>query len=282
MNFLRHLNTNSTPPQYIFKHNVRLMTFFPLPAFNDNYIWIYHDDQQSLLWAVDPGDAEVVKDYCQTNECRLAGILVTHHHNDHIGGVKSLVEAFDCPVYGPKTLHPDVVSHAVQEGDMLTIQDYELLVMATPGHTLDHLCYVGTSQTNPFILCGDTLFRGGCGRLFEGSPAQMLQAMTRIRELPAHTLVYGTHEYTQANYRFAQAIDADNDALRKANANADELRSNGLPTLPSTIEQERQTNPFLRFDVGPVVQGAAALLREAPATDLVGAFAQIRRAKDGF
>ncbi|RDL43183.1 hydroxyacylglutathione hydrolase [Marinomonas piezotolerans] len=258
------------------------MTFIPLPAFNDNYIWITHNREQKHIWVVDPGDAEVVDSYCKQNACRVAGILITHHHKDHIGGVKTLVDNYDCEVFGPRHLAPEVISRPLEEGDCVTVDGEELLVLATPGHTLDHLCYVGQSSDTPFILCGDTLFRGGCGRLFEGSPAQMLQSLTRLRQLPGDTLVYGTHEYTLANYRFARAIDPDNVALQNSEQQAARLRANHTPTLPSTIAVEQQTNPFLRFDVASVVRGAAELLGEAPASDLIGAFAQIRRAKDGF
>ncbi len=259
------------------------MTFFPLPAFNDNYIWITKDDAQKTIWAVDPGDAQVVLDHCRNHEVTLAGILITHHHKDHIGGVAELKAQFSCPVYGPESLSPALVTHPLRQGDCLTVQQTEFMVLETPGHTLDHLCYFAEpAQQDPILLCGDTLFRGGCGRLFEGTPAQMLNAMARLRELPQNTQVYGTHEYTLANYRFALAIDGSNQALIHANNEAQELRDQKRPTLPSSIALETQTNPFMRFDWQEVVAGAAALLNEQPAQDLINGFAQIRRAKDGF
>ncbi|MBM6551912.1 hydroxyacylglutathione hydrolase [Marinomonas ostreistagni] len=259
------------------------MTFFPLPALNDNYIWITENSEQKKIWAVDPGDASVVKDYCQNHGVTLAGIILTHHHWDHTDGVPELRNSYDCPVYGPESLAPDKVTVPVRQGDTITINQVELMAIATPGHTLDHLCYFGEPEHDaPILLCGDTLFRGGCGRLFEGSPAQMLNAMTRLRELPGDTRVYGTHEYTLANYRFAKAIDPDNQALEKADQDAQALRQDQQVTLPSTIALEVQTNPFFRFDVPHVIDHAAQLLNETPASDLVSAFAQIRRAKDGF
>ncbi|WP_067098686.1 hydroxyacylglutathione hydrolase [Marinomonas atlantica] len=259
------------------------MTFFPLPAFNDNYIWITKDATQKTIWAVDPGDAQVVLDYCKAEQLTLAGILITHHHKDHTGGVEALKKAFNCPTYGPESLSPTLVTHPLRQGESVTVHHQEFLVLETPGHTLDHICYFAEpEQQAPQLLCGDTLFRGGCGRLFEGSPAQMLNAMTRLRELPHTTQVYGTHEYTLANYRFALAIDPNNTALLNANHEAKTLRAEQTPTLPSTIAMEAQTNPFMRFDWQEVVTGAAHLLNEEPAQDLINGFAQIRRAKDGF
>ncbi|SBS30314.1 Hydroxyacylglutathione hydrolase [Marinomonas aquimarina] len=259
------------------------MTFFPLPAFNDNYIWITNDATQKTIWAVDPGDAQVVLDYCQNQHVTLAGILLTHHHKDHTGGVPELSARFNCPVYGPASLSPELVTHPLTQGDSVMVGQTEFMVLETPGHTLDHLCYFAEAeQQDPILLCGDTLFRGGCGRLFEGSPAQMLNAMTRLRELPQNTQVYCTHEYTLANYRFALAIDGHNAALIAANNEAQALRDQNIPTIPSSIALETQTNPFMRFDWQEVVVGAAALLNEQPAQDLINGFAQIRRAKDAF
>lgn len=259
------------------------MTFFPLPAFNDNYIWITKDSAQKTIWAVDPGDAQVVLDYCHAEQVSLAGILITHHHKDHTGGVEALKATFACPVYGPEHLSPNLVTHPLRQGESVTVHNQEFLVLETPGHTLDHLCYFAESKPQtPLLLCGDTLFRGGCGRLFEGSPAQMLNAMTRLRELPQNTLVFGTHEYTLANYNFALAIDPNNTALIQANQEAQTLRANNQPTLPSSIALETRTNPFMRFDWQEVVTGAAKLLNDPPAQDLINGFAQIRRAKDGF
>lgn len=267
----------------IFKHNVGHMTFIPLPAFNDNYIWVTQATSQQTIWAVDPGDAKVVIEYCQSQQLKLAGILVTHHHKDHTGGVAELTQRYQCPVYGPVSLAPQVVTHPVQQGDEVSVADNTFLVLETPGHTLDHLCYFAESQdSKPLLLCGDTLFRGGCGRLFEGSPAQMLSAMTKLRSLPADTLVFGTHEYTLANYRFAAAIDPNNTKLVEAIKEAESLREEDAPTLPSTIALEIETNPFMRFDRKEVVEGAAKLLKEDMALDAVNSFAQIRRAKDGF
>ncbi|MBJ7549623.1 hydroxyacylglutathione hydrolase [Marinomonas ostreistagni] len=259
------------------------MTFFPLAAFNDNYIWITLDTAKKSIWAVDPGDAKVVLDYCHSQKVTLEGILVTHHHKDHTGGIQELVQHFECPVYGPESLAPHLVSKPIRQGEEILVHGTAFLVLETPGHTLDHLCYFAEPSTSKqLLLCGDTLFRGGCGRLFEGSPAQMLSSMMKLRSLPPETLVYGTHEYTLSNYRFALAIDPNNSALIEADKTATALRDNETPTLPSTIALEQQTNPFMRFDREEVVAGAAALLNEPMAMDTINSFAQIRRAKDGF
>lgn len=259
------------------------MTFFPLPSLKDNYIWISKDKDQSKIWVVDPGDENVVLDYCRSNKVTVVGILITHYHWDHTDGVAAIVQQYKCPVYGPSALYPKIVTHPLKEGDSLTVNETEFTVLETPGHTLDHICYFGeTPASDPILLCGDTLFRGGCGRLLGGDHAQLLNAMTRIRELPRNTDIYCSHEYTLANYRFASSLEPDNEILQQANLYAKKTRELNQPTLPTTLELELQTNPFLRFDIPDVISNAAKQLNEAPALDLVGAFAQIRRAKDSF
>lgn len=259
------------------------MTFFPIPAFNDNYIWAIHGHNDSQIWVVDPGSAEAVMSYCTANQVSVVGILITHHHKDHTGGVNDLVSTYNCPVYGPESLTSSCVTHAIRQGDSVSVHNLDFLVLETPGHTLDHLCYFAQPDTETaYLFCGDTLFKGGCGRLFEGTPAQMLNAMTRLRELPNFTQVFATHEYTLANYRFARTIDPSNTTLIEAERQAQRLREDNQPTLPSSIGLESQTNPFMRFDNLDVVKGAAKVLNEPPAEDLITAFAQIRRAKDGF
>jgi len=256
------------------------MTIFPLPAFQDNYIWIIQDKDSSCIWAVDPGAADVVLNYCNEYKKSLAGILITHHHKDHTGGVAKLKQQAKCPVYGPKHLK-ELVTYAVDDGDTVSIFSQVYHVIATPGHTLDHLCYF-SEQDTPVLFCGDTLFKGGCGRVMEGTHEQMLKAMMKISALPDNTLIYGTHEYTLANYRFALSLEPENDELIQSNNTSQTQRLNNQPTLPTTLSLEKKTNPFLRTHYDVIKNQAAQQLNEKTATNDVTAFSQVRRAKDSF
>jgi hydroxyacylglutathione hydrolase len=256
------------------------MTIFPLPAFQDNYIWIIQDKDSSTIWAVDPGEADVVLNYCHEYNQTLAGILITHHHRDHTGGVSKLKQHFACHVYGPGHL-TDLVTTPVFNGDQVSVFDKAFHVIATPGHTLDHLCYF-CSQGPNVLFSGDTLFKGGCGRIMEGTPEQMLAAMTRIMSLPDDTLIYGTHEYTLANYRFALSLEPNNKALLHANRANQVKRANNQPTLPTKLSLEKKTNPFLRTHIKALKRKAAQQLNENPSDNSVVAFSQVRRAKDSF
>ncbi|TPE51280.1 hydroxyacylglutathione hydrolase [Maribrevibacterium harenarium] len=258
------------------------MTFFPLPAFNDNYIWTYRDPHAQGVWVVDPGDGQVVMNYCQRVGEPLLGILITHKHNDHIGGVAMLRQQFDCPVYGPSNLAADIVTHPLGEGDQVVVGQHKFTVWEIPGHTLEHICYVSQANEHKLLLSGDTLFRGGCGRVFEGTYEQMCQAMSRFLSLADDTEVFGTHEYTLANYRFALAIDPHNPMLIAAQQDAQSSRDTGQPTLPTTIGLERATNPFLRFDRDDIVERAASLISSPVPALPDQRFGVIRRAKDEF
>ncbi|MCV2402208.1 hydroxyacylglutathione hydrolase [Marinomonas sp. C2222] len=256
------------------------MIIYPLRAFQDNYIWIIEDKDSSEIWAIDPGSAAVVEEHCDTHAKTLVGILITHHHKDHTGGIAVLREAAKCPVYGPKHLS-HLVTHPVKEGSEVTIFSEIYEVFETPGHTLDHLCFF-SKQTTPILFCGDTLFRGGCGRLMEGTAEQMLLAMNKIAALPDNTLVYGTHEYTLANYRFALSLEPNNPDLIESNTSCQQLRNRNKATLPSNLALEKKTNPFLRTHNIELKSNAAQQLNEPPAVNPIDSFAQVRRAKDTF
>lgn len=258
------------------------MTIFPLPAFQDNYIWIIQDKDSSRIWAVDPGDAEVVLTYCKKHNMSLAGILITHHHKDHTGGVSELRKQSNCPVYGPNHL-TELVTNPVTEGDTIDVFSASFHAITTPGHTLDHICYFSDNQNQaPLLFSGDTLFKGGCGRIMEGTAEQMLKAMEKILSLPDNTIIYATHEYTLANYRFALSLEPNNTDLIQSNNSSQKQRSNNEVTLPTTLSLEKKTNPFLRTHIPALKNLAAQQLNENPATDSVAAFSQVRRAKDSF
>lgn len=258
----------------------------PVPAFKDNYIWLL--TRGSIAVVVDPGDAKPIEAALHERRLELGAILLTHHHADHVGGVAAMIAARDdaIPVYGPRAEDIAGVSVALDDGDAVAIPalDLSFEVIAVPGHTRGHIAYFsagGSSGSPPMLFCGDTLFAAGCGRLFEGTAAQMHASLDRLASLPAGTRVYCAHEYTQANLRFARAVEPDSAALIERERAAAATRANAQPTLPSTIALERATNPFLR-SADPVVRDAAERQSPGAGVSALATFTALRRWKDSF
>jgi hydroxyacylglutathione hydrolase len=259
------------------------MNLIALPAFADNYIWMIHDGGKATV--VDPGDAAVVQQALQTHQLKLQAILITHHHADHVGGVNALRQATGCAVYGPAGEQMPEPLVRLSGGDEVHIpslkQGLTFRVMDVPGHTAGHIAYFCESfEATPLLFCGDTLFSGGCGRLFEGTPAQMLASLDSLAALPGNTRVCCTHEYTLSNLRFARAVEPDNPDLMAYEQRCIQLRAQGQPTLPSSIALELQINPFLRSRHSDVIRSAQSF---APtAHNEVAHFAALREWKNQF
>ena len=254
-----------------------MLSLRPLPAFADNYIWTLADPSGRAL-IVDPGEAAPVFEAVEAGMQPVA-ILLTHHHNDHIGGAAELIERLGVPCYAPVDERISLPDTRVREGDRVRIDalSLDLDVIEIPGHTLSHIAFHGGG----FLFCGDTLFSLGCGRMFEGTPTQMLGSLERLAALPGSLRVCCGHEYTQANGRFSRAAEPENPERDRRLVEVDALRAQGLPSLPSTLASERACNPFLRVDQ-PAIR---AHLREhglAADGDRIAAFAAMRAWKDGF
>jgi len=245
-----------------------------IPAFKDNYIWLLTRGKRAFV--VDPGDAAPVIDRLVADDLRLEGILVTHHHADHQGGIAALAARWHPVVYAPGNESITGCTHPLFGGESIDVLGQALDVMAVPGHTLGHLAYVAPG----LVFCGDTLFGAGCGRLFEGTPAQMTASLDRIAGLPDDTRAYCAHEYTAMNLPFALAVEPDNAALRARVAKVSALRAAGLPTVPLHLGEEKATNPFLRCGEPAVV--AAGLQHAAVNREKVEIFAAIRRWRNDF
>ena len=255
------------------------MELIALPAFDDNYLWLLHDHQQALV--VDPGDAAPVRAALDRLGLRLASILVTHHHGDHTGGVAELREATGAQVYGPARERIPEPFTALAGGDTVPTLGLGLRVIDVPGHTAGHIAYFADDvDGTPLLFCGDTLFSGGCGRIFEGTPAQMLASLDALAALPGDTRLCCAHEYTLGNLRFARAVEPGNLALAEYQRHCQQRRAEGRPTLPSSLAIECAINPFLRSREPAVL---AAVRAHAPsAHDEVAVFAALRQWKNEF
>jgi hydroxyacylglutathione hydrolase len=255
------------------------MTLLPLPALTDNYIWMLHNGQEALV--VDPGEAQPVLEALERESLTLHTILVTHHHGDHTGGVPNLREATGASVYGPAhEKMPEPITR-LMEGDRVHALGWDFTVIDVPGHTAGHIAfYAAPAAAKPLLFCGDTLFSAGCGRLFEGTPAQMLDSLHKLSSLPDDTRVCCTHEYTLSNLKFALAVEPGNQALADYDMHCRSLRANGTPTLPSNMLLERNINPFLRTHLSSVAD--AVQLHDAAGVAAAGVFATLRQWKNTF
>ena len=252
-----------------------------LPAFNDNYIWMLVDSKSQSCFVVDPGDSEVVVTACQREGLNLRGILLTHHHTDHTGGVTRLTSLDSIPVYGPARENISGVTHPLAEGDNISVLGETFEIYDTPGHTAGHISFFSQHNGKPVLFSGDTLFAGGCGRLFEGTPAQMRASLSKLSALPDNTLVYCAHEYTRANLDFARAVEPKNQDLASRYQQVIALRDKNRPTVPSLLVDERKTNPFLRTSTAEVQQAAEQHSGQTLST-ADDTFAVIRGWKDNF
>jgi hydroxyacylglutathione hydrolase len=259
--------------------SMRVLNVLTVPAFNDNYLWLVHDGVSAV--AVDPGDAAPIKAALKANNLSLVAILTTHHHSDHVGGVATLLQSYDVPVYGPAHDPIPTVTKPLVENDIVTIPelDWQLSVLEVPGHTLGHIAYVAKKEN--WLFCGDTLFAGGCGRMFEGTPPQMLASLDKLAALPDNTKVYCAHEYTVSNLRFALAAEPDNQALIARLKAEQAKRDQDVPTIPSNIGLEKSTNPFLRVRQ-PAIAQQLMTEKRVQSADPVAVFAALREWKNNF
>ncbi|MBV7560892.1 hydroxyacylglutathione hydrolase [Enterobacter sp. ENT02] len=251
------------------------MNLISIPAFQDNYIWVLVDDDRRCI-IVDPGESAPVLQAIEENGWHPQAILLTHHHNDHVGGVPDLVAAFPhLVVYGPAETQDKGTTQVVEEGENILILGYEFSVFATSGHTSGHLCF----YRKPYLFCGDTLFSGGCGRLFEGTPTQMYQSLQKINALPDDTLICCAHEYTLGNMKFAASILPDDLAILDYYQKVKELRAKNQNTLPVILKNEREINLFLRTDDIDLIN---KINQETKLQQPEQRFAWLRSKKDNF
>lgn len=248
-----------------------------VPALSDNYVYLLHDAGTGATAVVDPAEAEPVEAALAERGWTLSQIVNTHHHHDHIGGNDALKAKYGVPIVGPRSEAARIpgMDVTVGDGDTVDIIGHTATVYETPGHTTGHIAFhIADSAA---LLCGDTLFALGCGRMFEGTPAQFWTSLSTLRSLPPETRIYCGHEYTQSNARFALSVDGGNAKLKARAEEIDRLRAAGRPTIPSTIGDELDTNPFLRAD-DPAMAAAVGMAGADP----VAVFAEIRKRKDAF
>ena len=256
-----------------------MLNVYPIPAFTDNYIWAIVYGKSCIV--VDPGDSDPVFSFLKKNDLELNCILITHHHFDHTGGLINLAKHYDCPVYGPKGGHINGITIDLAENDEINVLNLNFKIFETPGHTLDHIAYFHSSSEGSLLFCGDTLFSGGCGRLFEGTPDNMYDSLNKFKTLPDETLVFCAHEYTESNLKFALAINPNNKDLIDYSEKVTKLRANSKITLPSNIGLEKKINPFFLLDNPEIIKQSEKFINKKISSP-VESLAAVRSMKDSF
>lgn len=256
------------------------MEIIRIPVLSDNYIFLAIDRERQIAAVVDPAEAAPVLAELTRQQLKLVAIFNTHHHGDHVGGNKELIAAFpDICVYGGAEDRGRIPGQQVylEDGDRVSFGDRQSEVLFIPGHTRAHIAYYfpPVADESGELFCGDTIFAGGCGRLFEGTPAQMVSSMTKMRQLPDNTRIWCAHEYTLGNLKFAVTVDPDNSELQQRLIDVIAARNQSIPTVPTNLGVEKRTNPFLRWDI-------PALQSSVDSQDPIETFARIRGRKDQF
>ena len=250
----------------------------PIKAFDDNYIWLMTTNEGSIV--IDPGESINLLKTIEQNDIKLVAILITHHHYDHTGGIEELLIKYpNLKVYGPIN-NIDSIKSRLMDGEKLNIIGVDFEVIEIPGHTLDHIAYYANINSSPILFCGDTLFAGGCGRVFEGTFDQMYESLMKLKKLPQNTKIYCGHEYTINNLQFAKAVEPDNIDLITRYNDALNLRKNNIPTLPSTLSIELKTNPFLRCEKNNVQKIISEKFKTGHSEKEI--FSALRQWKDNF
>ena len=219
-----------------------MLSVEPIKAYTDNYIWLVSTNEGSIV--VDPGESKEILNLIDTNQIDLKGVLITHHHYDHTNGLLDLTKKMNLEVYGPKKI--EGINNIVKESDKFSLIGIDFEVIEIPGHTLDHLAFYSSNNKDPILFCGDTLFAGGCGRVFEGTFEQMFKSLKKISNYPKETKIFCGHEYTLSNLKFALEVDKDNKDLMNEFNNIEKLISSDIPSLPTNLNKELKLNPFLR------------------------------------
>ena len=249
----------------------------PIKAFNDNYIWLVTTNEGSIV--IDPGEATKTINYLKENSLDLRGILITHHHFDHTGGIEDMLKFKNVDVYGPVN-NISSINKKLRDGDLFSLIGIDFKNIEIPGHTLDHIAFFSENNGNPVLFCGDTLFSSGCGRVFEGTFEQMHESVLKLKSLPVNTKIYAGHEYTQSNLQFAMEVEPLNQKLISRYNDVQNLLNKGIPTLPTTLELELEVNPFLRCQTSEVQKSVVNKFNTSNHEDEI--FKALRQWKDNY
>jgi len=256
------------------------MNIQSIKAYSDNYIWLITTNEGNLV--IDPGEASPVMNYMQQHSLGLTDILITHHHYDHVGGVIELKKDISGKVIGPQNNQIEGLDEYVIQGMVVESCGLKFNVIEIPGHTLDHIAYYLADPQQPILFCGDTLFSGGCGRVFEGTHKQMYQSLEKLKALPDNTLVYSAHEYTLANLKFAQEVEVNNFYISEYIEVCQKKVELDLPTLPSSIAIEQKVNPFMRCSETSLRKSISQKMLSSKTASDSEIFAYLREWKDSF
>ena len=254
-----------------------MLSVKPIKAYQDNYIWLVSTNEGSIV--VDPGESKKILNLVDNNEIDLKGVLITHHHFDHTNGLSDLLNERGLEVYGPKN-NVNGINNIVKNNDMFTVIGIDFEVIEIPGHTLDHIAFYSFNDGEPILFCGDTLFSGGCGRVFEGTFDQMFNALKKISKYPKETKIFCGHEYTLSNLKFALAVDENNEDLIEEYDNIKNIVDSGNPSLPTILEKELKINPFLRCDNHHIKNKIVSKFNTSD--DELEVFCALRQWKDNF